>query len=540
MVLHPHYLIVLLMCLLSLTLQPTATFGVMQSMPDETSEKMSTKSSSVHFQIDELISRGKNLSLRRVERREAIAEAIKVAESANDRQLELRTLIISLEVGWRISNRVQLRDLLDRTVKLSDDIGNPRLTALVQILQARYLLKMLRYEEAIEWIDKAQASKLLSKRQLARSYNLLTFAYGRLGLVRNAFDASRQTINLFDVDDQSQELAHAHSNFAWMFVRTERFDKAEQLYDEIGFGPEDKPYCWSLVARCEIALHRENFDKVMQLVQLGLEDALPAAKLSKIRKKELRGTFYLLQSRCLYAKKEFVKAESDCKKAINLLPPQNQRSLEANAQLGLIVAEIDSPQRAIEIVSKAFEDAKALRNCRAIDRVHVQLFSSEALTKLYLENERFEEAYVQLEKTKEVRESLTIEDLELQLKLSEMHRQNEADEQRLELIKTEEQAKTAQAKLVAANAIAETEKSNVIRNVIGTAFILTMLGVVGYWWSENWRRQIQCQLKKTREQAERQEQLAQEKRIEDIGQLTGSVAHDFNNILQVFLLKRTY
>ena len=86
-------------------------------------------------------------------------------------------------------------------------------------------------------------------------------------------------------DDPAQELAHAHSNFAWMFVRAKRFDKAEQLYDEIGFGPEDKPYCWSLVARCEIALHRENFDRATQWVQLGLEDALPAAKLSS-RSKE--------------------------------------------------------------------------------------------------------------------------------------------------------------------------------------------------------------------------------------------------------------
>ena len=201
--------------------------------------------------------------------------------------------------------------------------------------------------------------------------------------------------------------------------------------------------------------------------------------------------------------------------------------------MGLIVAETDSPQRAIEIVSKAFDDAKALRNCRAVDRVHVQLFSSEALTRLYLENERFEEAYVQLKKTKEVRDSLTVEDLELQLKLSEMHRQNEADDQRLELIKTEERAKTAQAKMVAANAIADTEKSNVIRNVIGTVFLLTILGVAGYWGSENRRRQVHHQLTETKRQAEHQEQFAQQKRIEDIGQLTGRVAHDFNNILQV-------
>ena len=532
MVLNPHYRIVLLTCLLSLTLQPTATFGVMQSLPHETSEETSTEFLTGHSQIDELLAQGKNFSLSRVSQRAAVAEAIKVAESANDRQLELRTLIISLEVSWPLSKTVEYKRLLDRTAELNDDVGNPRFTALIQFLQARYLIKMSRYDEAIDRIKKAQASKLLLKRDLARSYNYLTFVYARQGLVRNAFDACRQSINLFDDDDQAQELAHAQGNFAWMFVRAKRFDKAEQLYDEIGFGPEDKPYCWSLVARCEIALHRENFDRATQWVQLGLE-ALPAAKLSKSRRKQLRSTFYLLLSRCLYAKGEFVKAEIVCERAIELLPPQNQRSLEANAQLGLIVAKTDSPQRAIEIVSKAFEDAKALRNCRAIDKVYVQLFSSEALTKLYLENERFEEAYVQLKKTKEVRDSLTIEDLELQLKLSEMQRQNEADEQRLELIKAEAQAKTAQAKLEAANAIAETEKSNVIRNVIGTVFLLTMLGLVGYWLSEKRRHQVQSQLKETREQAEHQEQLAQKKRIEDIGQLTGSVAHDFNNILQV-------
>ena len=174
---------------------------------------------------------------------------------------------------------------------------------------------MSRYHEAIDQIEKAQASKLLPKRDLARSHNYLTFVYARWGLVRNAFDASRQAINLFDEDDQAKELAHAHSNFAWMFVRAKRFDKAEQLYDEIGFGPEDKPYCWSLVARCEIALHRENFDRAMQWVQLGLEDALPAAKLSKDRKKQLRGTFYLLQSRCLYANGEFVQSRISLRKS---------------------------------------------------------------------------------------------------------------------------------------------------------------------------------------------------------------------------------
>ena len=180
--------------------------------------------------------RVKTFHCRGIKRLAAVAEAIKVAESANDRQLELRTVIISLEVSWRLYNNIELERLLDRTAELSDDVGNPRLTALIQILQARYLLRKLHYDEAIDQIKIAQASKLLSKRQLARSYNLLTFAYGRLGLVRKAFDASRQTINLFDDDDQSQVLAHAHSNFAWMFVRTKRFDKAEQLYDEIGFG----------------------------------------------------------------------------------------------------------------------------------------------------------------------------------------------------------------------------------------------------------------------------------------------------------------
>ena len=84
-----------------------------------------------------------------------MAEAIKVAESANDRQLELLTLIISLEVNWPLSNTVEYQELLDRTAELNDDVGNPRFTALIQFLQARYLLRMLRYDEAIDRIKES-------------------------------------------------------------------------------------------------------------------------------------------------------------------------------------------------------------------------------------------------------------------------------------------------------------------------------------------------------------------------------------------------
>ena len=517
-----HFRNVLLICLLSVMLQPMTAFGALQSQPLESSEEQLAESFADHPQINKLLAQVMDRSMSAEIRREALYAAVIVAKSKNDRDLELRTLVLSLEAGWKAIPAARGKELLDRAVELNKEAGNPRFTALLQVLRGRYLLEIQRYEEAVDWIKKAQASKLLPKRDLAYSYNLLIYAYSRLGLVRNAFDASRETIALFGNDDQAEELAYAQSNFAWMFVRTRRFDKAEQLYDEIAFGPEDKPYCGSLIARCEIALHRKNFDKAMQIIQLGDEVALPAANLTKARKRQLRGTFYLFKSRCLYAKGEFVKAESVCKDAIKLIPPLCLRSLEAKAQLGLIVAKTDSPQQAIEIICKAFDDAKALRNCRAIDKVHVQLFSSEALTKLYLENERFKEAYAQLKETKEIRDSLTVEDLELQLKLSEMHRQTEIDEQRLELIRTEEQAKTAQAELVAANAIADAEKSRVIRNVIGAVFILTLLGGIVYWFSENRRRQVQHELKETKKQAESHAQFEQKKRIEDIGQLTGS------------------
>ena len=141
MVLNPQYLIVSLTCLLSLTLQPTATFGVMQSLPHLTSEQTLAEFLTGHSQIDELLAKGKNFSLSRVSQREAVAEAIKVAESANDRQLELLTLIISLEVSWPLSNIVEFKKLLDRTAKLNDD----------------------RRESAIHRVDSIIASSILTK-----------------------------------------------------------------------------------------------------------------------------------------------------------------------------------------------------------------------------------------------------------------------------------------------------------------------------------------------------------------------------------------
>ena len=64
----------------------------------------------------------------------------------------------------------------------------------------------------------------------------------------------------------------------------------------------------------------------------------------------------------------------------------------------------------------------------------------------------------------------------------------------------------------------------------------------GYFVSQSRRKKTQIQLNEARERAEHQEELAQKKRVEDIGELTESVAHEFNNILQVisqtnFLIK---
>ena len=542
MALNSHFLIALLIGFLSLELQSEATFGEVQSVTHEISAETPTDFLANHPRISELLAMGNDGSRNQVNRRKSVRKAIEVAELKNDRLLELRTLIAALEISWPISNPVGLKDLLDRVVELNKDVGNPRLTALIQIFQARYAIAIYHYSEAIEWIRKAHASNLLSRTDLARSYNHLAFAYGRMGLVGDAFDACHETISLYEDHERAEELLTAKTRFVWMFIRSKNFDRAEQLYDEIALTPEDKVYVWSFIIRCEIAMHRKNFDRALHWSQLGLEHVDSDRYFPKARKRQMRGVLYLVQSRCFCAKGEFAKAEAACEQAIKFLPGKNHRFPQAQAQLGLIIAEQGSPRRAIEIVQKALDSAMTLRGCRVIDKVYVQLFSSEALTKLYSESGDFEEAYAQLKKTREIRDSLTVEDLELRLKLSEMRRQTELEQQRLELIKTEEQAKTARAKLVAANAIADTEKSKVIRNVIGTVFILTLFGGVGYYLSESRRRHIQYQLKETREQAEYQKQLAQKKRIEDIGQLTGSVAHDFNNVLQVvcqtdFLIK---
>ena len=523
----------------------TLLVGLILAFPSKTtlwgfpSERLQTLDESAidnligHSRIKELIARGENRSLSRSERHDAALEAVEEARSENDRGLELRVLTASLKIILPTSEVNEYKILLDRAIELSQEIDDPRLTAQVQLAQASHYKQQLRYDKCIEWLKKAQASKLLPKHDLGKSYNDLAFCCGRLGLVGDAFDASHQVIELFKDDRRAQLAQIAYANIAWMYVRSRRYDRAKKLYDEMALTPEDRPYFFSLIGRCVIALHQKDVDLAIRLSQLGLDHAESTDRLKGARKNRITGVLLLIQSQCFYRKEKFTKAQTLCEQAIKLVSKKSHRYPEARTQLGMIVAKRDSPERAIEIVRKAFNDAMELSECRMSDKVHTQLFSSENLTKLYSENGYFEEAYAQLQQTEEIKNSLDIENLELRLKLNETRRRTELDEQQLELVKTEEQAKAAQAKLLAANAISDAEKSKTIRNVIVTVFILTLLGSLGYYLSENRRRQAQHQLNKTREKNEYQERLAHEKRNEDIGQLTGSVAHDFNNILQV-------
>ena len=523
---------------LSLGFYPKETLGVSQPVLQETTEQQSTEPQSTEPftefpRIKELLERGEDHSISADLQLKAVHEANREAKSTNDRRLELRTLIRSMKVIFLLSDVNQLKHLLDRATELDKKVGDPRLTAQIQVFQAKYSNRTYRFSEAIEWIKKAHDSEQLLKRDLAHSYNTIGFAFRRMGMVRKAFDAFHQAIAMYNDDPQAEEVKIAKNNLAWMFIRTNNFDRAESFYDGMTLKPEDTTYFAVLIGQCEIALHRDDFDRAIELTRLGLERIQSARPLKKNRSARLTGVLHLIRSRCYFAQGDIATAQAHCEKATKLIAKKSYRYTEAYTQLGLIVAERESLERGIEIIRKAFNDAKALSGILANDGMHAKLFSSESLTKLYSKNGDFKEACAQVKETEKIRDSLKFDDLECHVKLGEMRRQAELDEQQLELVKTEERAKTAQAELAAANAVSNAEKSKTIRNVIGTIFILTLLGGAGYCFSENRRLHVQQQLNETRERAEFQEQFAQKKRIEDIGQLTGSVAHDFNNILQV-------
>ena len=468
-------------------------------------------------------------------------EVIREAQTTTNSVLKFNAYLALLDYFFIQTDLSECKHILRLAAEMDEEVDAPNLTARLQYLRARYFNKIGKYKESIELIKKARASQLLSQKDLVASNLVLGASCGRLGLFEQALEANQALLinaKSGGLSEQDHGFRLAKSNLAWMLVRMKKFEKAKVLYDELD--PLDSRTLLFLrvsLGRCEIALSKNDIDTAMELSQSVLDicearDNEPSGWSGRM-KRGLVGLFYQIQARCYFTRKDLPTAQRLCEKAIELIKNRPRRLYDSQAILGVIVASRGNPELGIKIVREAFEAADAA------GLVYSKLIASEKLTKLYKDNGRFEEAFTQFKLTEEISNSMKIENLELRLELNELQHRARLDEQR---IKTEGRAKTRQAELVAANAISQAEKSKAIQYGIGLAFALTLLGGTGYFVSQSRRKKTQNQLNEARERAEHQEELAQKKRIEDIGELTESVAHDFNNILQVisqtnFLIK---
>ena len=482
--------------------------------------------------VKRLLARLEDKSLAAKQQVELAREVIEEAEATTDKSLKFHAYLALLDFVFIQTDLNECKNILRLAAEIDEEVNAPKLTARLQYFRARYLNKVGKYKESIELNKKARASQLLSQKDLIASNLALGSSCGRLGLFEQAFEANQAVLvstKLSGLSEQNYNYRLAKSNVAWMLVRMKKFEKAKILYDELDpLDPETSIFLRVSLGRCEIALSENDIGTAMKLSQNAL-DICEAQQVevdewrSRV-KRGLIGLAYLIQARCYFTREDLPTAQRLCEKAIELIKDRPRRLHDSRAILGVIVASRGNPELGIKIVREAFEAADA------VELVYSKLIASEKLTKLYEDNGRFEEAFSQFKLTEEIENSMKIEDLELRLELNELQHRAKLDEQRID---TEGRAETRQAELVAANAVSQAEKSKATQYGIGLAFGLTLLGATGYFVSQSRRKKTQNQLNEARERAEHQEELAQKKRIEDIGELTESVAHDFNNILQV-------
>ena len=482
--------------------------------------------------VKRLLARLDDKSLATKQQVELAREVIKEVDTTTNSVLKFNAYLALMDHVSIQTNLSECKNILRLATAMDKEVDAPSLTARLQYLRARYLNKVGKFKEAIELIKKARASQLLSQKDLIASNLALGSSCGRLGLFEQAFEANQAVLvstKLSGLSEQDYNFRLAKSNVAWMLVRMKKFEKAKFFTTSLTHSILKKTIFLRVsLGRCEIALSKNDIAAAMELSQNALdiyeaqEDEVDEWR-SRV-KRGLIGLAYLIQAQCYFTREDLPTAQRLCEKAIELIKDRPRRLHDSRAILGVIVASRGNPELGIKIVREAFEAADSA------ELVYSKLIASEKLTKLYEDNGRFEEAFSQFKLTEEIENSMKVDDLELRLELNELQHRAKLDKQR---IKTEGRAETRQAELVAANAISRAEKSKAIQSGIGLAFALTSLGATGYFVSQSRRKKTQNQLNEARERAELQEELAQKKRIEDIGELTESVAHDFNNILQV-------
>ena len=531
-----HLFVALLIAIFSFAPRLPALGAWQKPLQSQASSELSSYEQENLFQryppVKQLLTRLDDKSLTADQHVEVAREVISEVEAIDNDVLKFHAYLALMDYS---SIRIDLEVcgyVLDLAAEIDEKVDAPELTARLQYFRARYLNKVGKFREAIELIKKAQASKLLSNRDRISSDLVLGVLCERLGLFEQAFVAMQKVLAIGELDssgDHGVSVRIAKSNVGAMLVQMKKYEKAAAVFNELD--PLDPPgfvFLQVTLGRCEIALLKNDIDAAIELSQNAIDvSELPEDKYSEWLYRKRRGfvgLLYLMQTRCFFKREDFLTAQRLCERAIELLENRPHRLHDAKAMLGVIVAKRGQPELGIKIVRESYEAAEAA------GYIYSKLVASERLTQLYEDNGRLQDAFAQYELTEEIENSMKVEDWGLQLELSELQHKAKLEEWR---ITTEERAKTKRAELVSANAISQAEKSKTIQFGIGLAFALTLLGGAGYLISQSRRKKIQNQLNEERERAEHQEKLAQKKRIEDIGELAESVAHEFNNILQV-------
>ncbi|MFK7770431.1 MAG: ATP-binding protein [Mariniblastus sp.] len=382
------------------------------------------------------------------------------------------------------------------------------------------------FVKAIDSLRYAEALEQDQPKQLSVVSNFLGQCLRKIGNEQEALKALKRALEKSNESNYHKLDFEIHSNLGYLLLSLGKIDEAEfHLKSLLPDSPDENRLAFASanLGLGEIALVRDQYSKARSHAQKAIE----ACDLDSDLFLERAQMGKLLIGRSYLAERNFKLATEYCRSAADEVPKNSTYYDKARIHLGLALSGDGNLNDGLDLIKQVATDSADIDNRRAACKELVEYFSARNQFKSALQYE------------KELR-LIDQEQAESRLNLAESQFIPRLVVNRLRMIANEEKsnaiaekAKSEQAKMQAQQSKREASQNRLIRNLVIWCSGLILLGCIFVFRSQVRIRQTKVELVESRKRVELERQLAHKRRIESIGHLTGNVAHDFNNILQV-------